>query len=79
MFDIFTIRGDGDAAWVESTDQMEEARSRAYSLSLAFPGECFVYFERTDGASRPFGRSVETDTFDALPCNGQIASVTFVA
>ena len=77
MFDIFTIRRDGDAAWVESVDRMEEARSRAYSLSLAFPGECFVYFERTDGVTRPFGRSV--DTFDALPGNGQLASATFVA
>jgi hypothetical protein len=60
MFDIFTTHADGSLHLVESVGCLTKAQEMARRLSCLFPGEYFVYFERTEDASpRVEGRRVD--------------------
>jgi hypothetical protein len=48
MFDIYTVRDDGTPLLVESVACQSLAQETAYQLSVLFPGESFVYFNRSD-------------------------------
>jgi hypothetical protein len=48
VFDIYTIQQDGTPLLVESVQCQAIARETAYHLSVLFPGESFVYFDRVD-------------------------------
>jgi hypothetical protein len=49
MFDIFTTQPDGSLHFIESVSCATKAQEMARRLSCLFPGECFAYFERTEG------------------------------
>jgi hypothetical protein len=48
MFDIYTLQDDGTPLLVESVPCQSLAQDTAYQLSVLFPGESFVYCNRSD-------------------------------
>ena len=50
MFDIYTVQDDGTPLLVESVSCQSLAQETAYQLSVLFPGESFVYCNRSDEA-----------------------------
>jgi hypothetical protein len=48
MFDIYTIRDDGTPLLLETVSCQALAQDTAYQLSVLFPGESFVYCNRSD-------------------------------
>jgi hypothetical protein len=70
MFDIYTIQQDGTPLLVESVECQAIARETAYHLSMLFPGESFVYFDRADERGDCFAWKLAgcRDTQTPLPC-----------
>jgi len=71
MFDIYTIQRDGTPLLVETVECQAIARETAYHLSMLFPGESFVYFDRADERGDFFsalGATPHTGLQSPLPC-----------
>jgi hypothetical protein len=45
-FAIFTMLPDGEPLWIESTDNIEDARERLKEVARNISGDCFIYSER---------------------------------
>ena len=71
MFDIYTIQRDGTPLLVETVECQAIARETAYHLSMLFPGESFVYFDRADGRGDFFAAlelTAQATAQSPLPC-----------
>lgn len=71
MFDIYTIQGDGTPLLVESVSCQSLAQETAYQLSVLFPGESFIYCNRSDECadlSRVMPRPVYSAASSAFLC-----------
>jgi hypothetical protein len=44
-FAIFTMLPDGEPLWIESTDNIEDARERLKEVARNISGDCFIYSE----------------------------------
>ena len=42
-FAIFTMLPDGQPLWIESVEDLEEARERLREVARAISGDCFIY------------------------------------
>jgi hypothetical protein len=69
MFDIYTIQGDGTPLLVETVSCQSLAQKTAYQLSVLFPGESFVYSDRSEErADLPVMRSNYAASSPAYIC-----------
>lgn len=71
VFDIYTIQRDGTPLLVETVECQAIARETAYHLSMLFPGESFVYFDRADERGDLFSAlaaTVHVGAQSPLPC-----------
>ena len=68
MFDIYTIQGDGTALLVETVECRAMAQETAYHLSVLFPGESFVYFDRAEDFSAMAKLMQHPYAQSPLPC-----------
>ena len=46
-FAIFTMLPDGQPFWIESVENLEDARERLREVARNAPGDCFIYSEKT--------------------------------
>jgi hypothetical protein len=44
-FAIFTMLPDGEPLWIESVDNIEDARERLREVARNISGDCFIYSE----------------------------------
>jgi hypothetical protein len=46
-FSILAVMPDGHPLWIESVENLEDARERLREVARNAPGDCFIYSEKT--------------------------------